>query len=135
MKMLPPQNIDAEKSLLGAILTEQSVMYDVMEILNPDDFYRADHGLIFKAMVRLFVKSNPIDIITVTEELTLSGDIDKVGGPQYIVSLTEDVPIVSNASQYASIIADKSVQRKLIKAGSDIAKAAYSPEGDINNLL
>lgn len=135
MKMLPPQNIDAEKSLLGAILTEQSVMYDIMEILNPDDFYRADHGLIFKAMVKLFVQSKPIDIITVTEELSNSNELDKVGGTQYIISLTEDVPIVSNASQYASIISDKSVQRKLIKAGSDIAKAAYSPEGDINNLL
>ena len=69
MKMLPPQNIDAERSALGAILTDQSVMLDVVEVLNPEDFYRADHGLIYKAMVRLFTQSKPIDIITVTEEL------------------------------------------------------------------
>lgn len=135
MKMLPPQNIDAEKSALGAILTDQSVMYDVLEVLNPEDFYRADHSLIFKAMVRLFNQSKPIDIITVTEELSASAELDKAGGPQYIISLTEDVPIVSNALQYASIVADKAVQRRLIKAGGDIAKEAYSPEGDINNLL
>lgn len=135
MKMLPPQNIDAEKSALGAILTDQSVMYDVLEVLNPEDFYRADHSLIFKAMVRLFNQSKPIDIITVTEELSATAELDKAGGPQYIISLTEDVPIVSNALQYASIVADKAVQRRLIKAGGDIAKEAYSPEGDINNLL
>ena len=124
MKMLPPQNIDAEKSLLGAILTEQSVMYDIMEILNPDDFYRADHGLIFKAMVKLFVQSKPIDIITVTEELSNSNELDKVGGTQYIISLTEDVPIVSNASQYASIISDKSVVKGIASGNSNPSYAS-----------
>lgn len=135
MKMLPPQNIDAEKSALGAILTDQSVMLDVMEVLNPEDFYRADHAAVYKAMVRLFTQSKPIDIITVTEELVSSGELDKAGGAQYIVSLTEEVPIVSNALQYASIVADKAVQRRLIKAGGDIAKAAYEPEGDVGNLI
>ena len=135
MKMLPPQNIDAEKSALGAILIDQSVMLDVIEVLNPEDFYRADHGLIYQSMVRLFSQSKPIDIITVTEELFSSGELEKAGGAQYVISLTEDVPIVSNALQYASIIADKAVQRRLIKAGGDIAKASYSPDGDINDLL
>ena len=135
MKMLPPQNIDAEKSVLGAILTEQSVMLDIMEILRPEDFYRADHGLIFSAMVRLFMQTKPIDVITVTEELTASGEIAKAGGPQYVISLTEDVPIVSNALQYAAIVSDKATQRRLIKAGGDIARASYAPEGDVNDLL
>ena len=85
MKMLPPQNIDAEKSVLGAILMDQSVMLDIMEILQPEDFYRADHSLIFSAMVHLFLQTKPIDIITVTEELTSSGDITKAGGPQYVI--------------------------------------------------
>ncbi|MBO5147735.1 MAG: replicative DNA helicase [Clostridia bacterium] len=135
MKMLPPQNIDAEKSTLGAILTDQSVMLDVVEVLNPEDFYRADHSLIYKAMVRLFTQSKPIDIITVTEELSSSGEIEKAGGASYIISLTEEVPITSNAVQYASIVADKAVQRRLIKAGGDIAKASYEPDGDINGLI
>ena len=86
-------------------------------------------------MVRPFSQSKPIDIITVTEELFSSGELEKAGGAQYVISLTEDVPIVSNALQYASIIADKAVQRRLIKAGGDIAKASYSPDGDINDLL
>lgn len=135
MKMLPPQNIDAEKSALGAILTDQSVMLDVMEVLNPEDFYRTDHCIIYKAMVRLFTQSKPIDIITVTEELVSSGELDKAGGAQYIVSLTEEVPIVSNALQYATIVSDKAVQRRLIKAGGDIAKASYAPEGDVSDLI
>ncbi len=135
MNMLPPQNIDAEKSVLGAILTDQSVMLDITDILRPEDFYRADHTLIFAAMVKLFTESKPIDVITVTEALTSSGDIAKAGGAQYIISLTEDIPIVSNALQYASIVSDKAVQRRLIKAGGDIAKASYAPEGDIGGLL
>ena len=90
MKMLPPQNIDAEKSALGAILIDQSVMLDVIEVLNPEDFYRADHGLIYQSMVRLFSQSKPIDIITVTEELFSSGELEKAGGAQYVISLTED---------------------------------------------
>lgn len=135
MKTLPPQNIDAEKSLLGAVLTDQSVMLDVLEILQPDDFYRTDHSIIFSAMVSLFNLSKPIDIITVTEELSSSGNLEKAGGPQYLISLTDDVQIVSNAVQYASIVSDKAIQRRLIKAGSDIVKAGYAPEGDINSLL
>ena len=85
-------------------------------------------------MVHLFLQTKPIDIITVTEELTSSGDITKQG-PQYVISLTEDVPIVSNALQYAAIVSDKAIQRRLIKAGGDIAKASYAPEGDVNGLL
>ena len=96
MKMLPPQNIDAEKSVLGSILVDSSVMYDVINLIKPDDFYRNDHELIFSAMCQLFNQNIPIDVITVSEKLTTTGDLDKAGGLQYLISLTEDVAIVSN---------------------------------------
>ena len=135
MKMLPPQNIDAEKSVLGSILVDSSVMYDVINKLKPDDFYRNDHELIFSAMCQLFNQNTPIDVITVSEKLTTTDDLDKAGGIQYLISLTDDVAIVSNAVQYVEIILDKSIQRKLIKAAGDIAKNAYQAQDNIAGLL
>lgn len=135
MKMLPPQNIDAEKSVLGSILVDSSVMYDVVNMIKPDDFYRNDHELIFSAMCQLFNQNIPIDVITVSEKLTTTGELDKAGGLQYLISLTDDVAIVSNAVQYVNIILNKSIQRKLIKAAGDIAKNSYQSLDDISGLL
>lgn len=132
---LPPQNIDAEKSLLGAILIDQSVILDVMAQVQSDDFYRKDHQLIFETMVWLSNKNQPIDIITVTDHLTVSGNIAAAGGVNYVVSLTEDVPLASNSVQYAQIVAEKALQRRLIQAATDIAKMAYEPEGDVPMVL
>ncbi len=135
MKMLPPQNIDAEKSVLGSILVDSSVMYDVVNMIKPDDFYRNDHELIFSAMCQLFNQNVPIDVITVSEKLTTTGELDKAGGLQYLISLTDDVAIVSNAVQYVNIILNKSIQRKLIKAAGDIAKNSYQSLDDVSGLL
>ena len=135
MKMLPPQNIDAEKSVLGSILVDSSVKYDVINLIKPDDFYRNDHELIFSAMCQLFNQNIPIDVITVSEKLTTTDDLDKAGGLQYLISLTEDVAIVSNAVQYVNIILNKSIQRKLIKAAGDIAKNSYQSLDDVSGLL
>jgi len=135
MKMLPPQNIDAEKSVLGSILIDSSVMYDVVNMIKPDDFYRTDHELIFAAMCQLFNQNTPIDVITVSEKLTTTGDLDKAGGLQYLISLTDDIAIVSNAVQYVNIILNKSIQRKLIKAAGDIAKNSYQSLDDVSGLL
>ena len=135
MKMLPPQNIDAEKSVLGSILVDSSVMYDVINLIKPDDFYRNDHELIFSAMCQLFNQNVPIDVITVSEKLTTTGELDKAGGLQYLISLTDDVAIVSNAVQYVNIILNKSIQRKLIKAAGDIAKNSYQSLDDVSGLL
>ncbi|MBP3391403.1 MAG: replicative DNA helicase [Clostridia bacterium] len=132
---LPPQNIEAERSLLGAILTDQSVILDVMASVNAEDFYRKDHQLIFEAMVKLSGKNQPIDMITVSDYLTSTGSISGAGGVDYIVSLTEDVPLASNAVQYAQIVSEKALQRRLIQASSEIAKMAYEPEGDVPNVL
>ena len=132
---LPPQNIEAEKSLLGALLMDQSVILDVMAAVKPEDFYRKDHQLIFESMVALSNKNQPIDLITVTDLLTSTGNISGAGGVDYIVSLTEDVPLASNAVQYAQIVSEKALQRRLIQTSTDIAKMAYEPDGDVPAVL
>ena len=132
---IPPQNIEAEKSLLGAIMMDQNVIYDVVAEVKAEDFYRKDHQLIFESMLWLSNKNQPIDLITVTDHLTSTGHIADAGGINYVAALTEDVPLASNAVQYAQIVAEKSLQRKLIQASAEIARMAYEPDGDVSNVL
>lgn len=132
---VPPQNIEAEKSLLGAILMDQNVIYDVMAELQPEDFYRKDHQLIYESMVWLSNKNQPIDMITVSDHLSSTGRMADAGGMNYVASLTEDVPLASNALQYAQIVSEKALQRRLIQASTEIARMAYEPEGDVASVL
>lgn len=132
---IPPNNIDAEKSVLGSILVSPDVMMDISDIVKADDFYRKDHEIIFSAMWDLFNANKPIDVVTVTEKLSQLGVLDKVGGIPYLGSLADEVPLASNAPQYAGIVAEKALQRRLIKCGQDIAKNAYEPEGDVAAVL
>ncbi|MBE7056461.1 MAG: replicative DNA helicase [Ruminococcaceae bacterium] len=132
---IPPNNIDAEKSVLGAVLVSPDVMMDILDIVKADDFYRKDHEIIFSAMTDLFNLNRPIDVVTVTEKLSQQGVLDKVGGIPYLGSLADEVPLASNAPQYAGIVAEKALQRRLIKCGQDIVKNAFEPEGDVSIVL
>lgn len=132
---IPPNNIDAEKSVLGAVLVSPDALMDIIDIIKPDDFYRKDHEAIFSAMMDLFNANKPIDVVTVTEKLSSLGVLDKVGGIPYLGSLADEVPLASNAPQYAGIVAEKALQRRLIKCAQDISKNAYEPEGDVAAAL
>lgn len=132
---IPPNNIDAEKSVLGAVLVSPDALLDIIDIIRPDDFYRKDHETIFSAMMDLFNANRPIDVVTVTEKLSSLGVLDKVGGIPYLGSLADEVPLASNAPQYARIVAEKALQRRLIKCAQDISKNAYEPEGDVSAAL
>lgn len=132
---IPPNNIDAEKSVLGAVLVSPDALLDIIDIIRPDDFYRKDHETIFSAMMDLFNANRPIDVVTVTEKLSSLGVLDKVGGIPYLGSLANEVPLASNAPQYARIVAEKALQRRLIKCAQDISKNAYEPEGDVSAAL
>ncbi len=132
---IPPNNIDAEKSVLGAILVLADVIMDVTDIVKPEDFYRKDHEIIFSAMMELFNANKPIDVVTVTEKLSQMGVLEKVGGIPYLGSLADEVPLASNAPQYATIVAEKALQRRLIKCGQDITKNAFDTEGDVTAVL
>ena len=122
---LPPQNLEAEQCVLGSILLQQGALVKVLEFLIADDFYRDAHKTIFKSMVALFEKNEPQDIITVTNILKDRNDLDEIGGPAYLSTLTDIVPVAANIVYYAHIIRSKAVLRRLIHVASDIRTEVF----------
>lgn len=135
MGKLQPQAPDLEEAVLGAMMLEQSAVNAVIDILKPESFYREAHQRIFNGIVQLFSKSEPIDILTVTNQLRLQGDLDFVGGAYYISQLTNKVASTANIEFHARIIAQKYIQRELIRISSDIIKDAYDETTDVFDLL
>ena len=131
---IPPQNLDAEKSLLGAVLIDEEVLADAAEITHPSDFYDKNHGLIFAGMMRLFEKHKPVDLLTLTDELKRKDELELVGGSAYLTELTNYVPTAAHASAYAEMIAQAAVRRRLIKASGDISELGYD-ESPTHELL
>lgn len=132
---IPPHNDDAEKSVLGSILLDKDAFYEVLEILRPDDFYSEMHREIYSAAIELYRKSQPIDILTVSEELKKRKSLEMVGGRAYIALLSTVVPSTSNAGQYAKIIAEKAVLRSLIGTASDIIEKGYQEKMESAEVL
>ena len=104
---LPPQNIETEASLFSAILIDNRVLNEVMEILRPPDFYKSAHQKIFEAMIDLFQKEEPVDLVTLANRLSDNGKLEAVGGGAYLAKLVDEVPMAVNAKHYANIIHDK----------------------------
>ena len=121
---VPPQDIVAEKSLLGAIMLSDAVMPEILTIIKPRDFYDKRHEIIFAAMVSLYDQHKPIDLLTLTSELKAQKKLKEIGGAPYLTELSNFVPAASHAKAYAEIIEQASVRRRLIKAGSEIANKA-----------
>lgn len=132
---LPPQNLEAEQCVLGSILLQQGALVKILELLSPDDFYRQAHKTIFAAMVILFEKNEPQDIITVTNILQNRNQLDDVGGPAYLSSLTDIVPVAANIIYYAQIIRSKAILRRLIQTSTEIAARCYEEQDDIDSLV
>ncbi|MDO4780907.1 MAG: replicative DNA helicase [Candidatus Saccharibacteria bacterium] len=132
---LPPQNLDAEKSLLGAVLIDEEVLADVTEHVKPADFYDKNHGLIFAGMVRLFEKHKPVDLLTLTDELKRKDELELIGGSAYLTELTNYVPTAAHAEAYAEMVAQKAVRRRLIKASADITELGYDESTTTQELL
>jgi replicative DNA helicase len=132
---IPPQNIEAEQSVLGSMLLDKDLIPGVIEILKKDDFYREDHAEIFEAIINLFDRAEPIDIITVSEKLKERGTLDKVGGLEYITNIATGVHTTANAKYYANIVEEKSLLRKLIQASSEIMAISYEAAEDVNIIL
>ena len=132
---LPPQNLDAEKSLLGAVLIDEEVLADVTEHVRPSDFYDKNHGLIFAGMVRLFEKHKPVDLLTLTDELKRKDELELIGGSAYLTELTNYVPTAAHAEAYAEMVAQKAVRRRLIKASADITELGYDESTTTQELL
>ncbi len=132
---VPPQNIDAEKSLLGAILIDEGVLADVSEVVKPKDFYDKNHELIFDGIMRLYEKHKPVDMLTLTDELKRKDHLSLVGGSAYLSELTNYVPTAAHAEAYAELVAQKAVRRRLIKASGEISEMGYDENTDVQELL
>ncbi|MCD4682350.1 MAG: replicative DNA helicase [Bacteroidales bacterium] len=132
---IPPQAIDLEEAVLGALMLEQNALTAVIDILNPEVFYKEAHQIIYKAIHKLFAKSEPIDILTVTNELKSSGELELIGGAYKITELTNRVASTANIEYHARIISQKFIQRELIKISSEIIKEAFEDTTDVFDLL
>lgn len=132
---LPPQNIEAEQAVLGAIFLEPSSLTMASEILIPDDFYRAGHQKIFQMMLKLSDKGKAVDLITVTEELAAGKLLEDIGGVSYLSELAGSVPTAANIEYYAKIVEEKSLLRRLIRTATNIATDGYTREDEVEVLL
>ncbi|MFT5727863.1 MAG: replicative DNA helicase [Desulforhopalus sp.] len=132
---IPPQNTEAEQAVLGSILLKADLLGTVLELIKPNDFYKDSHKIIFESMVDLFEKNEPQDLLTVSNLLSNTNQIDKIGGPAYLASLTSIVPVTANIASYAKIIREKSILRRLITVNTDIASRCYEQQNDIDILV
>jgi len=132
---VPPQAVDLEEAVLGAIMLEKDALASVIDILKSEVFYKEAHQIIYRAITRLFAKSEPVDILTVTEELKSSGELEIVGGAYYVTMLTNRVVSAANVEYHTRIVTEKFIQRELIRISSDIIKDAYEETTDVFDLL
>lgn len=130
-----PQAVQLEEAVLGALMLDRDALPMVMDILRPESFYKEGHQLVYRAVIRLFERSNPVDLLTVTEELKKSGDLEKAGGGYYLVELTHRVASAANIEYHARIIAQKHIQRELIRVSTNVIRDAYEDTTDVFNLL
>ncbi len=130
-----PHNLEAEKSVLGAILINNHAFNQAAEVIDSQDFFRDAHRRIFEKMVTLTDRNEPVDMVTLRDELTRSGELDEVGGPAYVSALTDGVPRSANVEYYAKIVKEKSTLRRLIQSSNEVLARAYDAEEDADTLL
>ena len=132
---IPPQNIEAEQSILGGILIENEAINKVMEILTPNDFYRDAHRKIFSTLIDLSERDEPADLITLTNELRKKDQLDSIGGASSLASLIASVPTAANIEYYAKIVREKATLRSLIETSTEIITQSYQDRGDVESFL
>ncbi|WP_066567422.1 replicative DNA helicase [Snodgrassella sp. CFCC 13594] len=129
MLSVPPHSMEAEQSVLGGLLLENSAWDRIADVINEHDFYRHEHRLIFKAIAQLIELSRPADVITVQEELQRREELDAAGGFEYLINLAQNTPSAANIRRYAEIVRERSIMRQLAQVGTEIARTAYNPQG------
>jgi len=135
IERLPPQNVDAEEAILGALLIDPDAIIRVATFLNPEDFYREKHGWIYDTALTLHDRREPIDLLTVCDELEHRQQLDEVGGPAFITALTNAVPTSIHAEHYARIVERTATRRRLIEAAGQIAALAYQEADDVDEVV
>jgi len=132
---LPPQSLEAEESILSAILVDNDTLLEVLEILSPEDFYRSAHQKIFSAISELFLRNEPVDLVTLTNILREHDRLEEIGGAAYLANLVDTVPLAVNAQYYAKIVYDKACLRRLIEKTNSIAKRCFEDRGDVDSVI
>jgi replicative DNA helicase len=132
---VPPQAVELEEAVLGAVMLEKDVILEVIDILKPESFYKEEHQKIFQAIIDLTSANKAIDLLTVTEELRKKKELDEVGGPLYITQLTTRVASAAHVEFHARIVAQKYIQRELIRVSSEIQSRAFDESTDVDDLL
>ncbi len=132
---LPPQNLEAERACLGSMLLDREAIEVAIDVLTDEDFYSEQHRIIFRTLLELYGRSTPVDIVTLTDYLRGSGELDSAGGVGYISSLLDETPTSANAEYYAKIVEQKSLLRKLIRASSSAISLCYNTEKDAYEIV
>ena len=132
---IPPHSIEAEQSVLGAMITDKEAINTAIEIIKPIDFYKEANGEIYEAILVLFNKNEPVDLITLSEELKQRGTLDNVGGLTYLANLSSGVATTANSKYYCKIVEEKSILRRLIKSSNEIMAKAYDDSEEVNVII
>ncbi|HEY0905318.1 MAG TPA: replicative DNA helicase [Marmoricola sp.] len=131
----PPQDMAAEQSVLGAMLISKDAIADVTEVLRGTDFYRPSHETVYDAIIDLYGRGEPVDMVTVAAELQRRGELQRIGGAPYLHTLSANVPIAANAGYYAEIVREKAILRRLVNAGTRIVQIGYAGEGQVDDIV
>ena len=132
---IPPNDTEAEQAVLGSMLTDKDAVILAIETLKEDDFYREDNKAIYSAMLNLYNRAEPIDIITVKEELVSIGKFEAVGGIEYLAELPEKVPTTANVDKYIKIVEEKAILRSLIKVSNEIITLGYDQTQEVETIM
>ncbi|MFH1759304.1 MAG: replicative DNA helicase [Patescibacteria group bacterium] len=132
---LPPQNIEAEESVLGSLMIDKDALIKVADVLLPDDFYKPAHARIYEVALKLYEKHQPVDILSVTNKLKEANILNDIGGSNYLTELMERVPTASHVEYYAKLVKEKKILRDLISASAEITETAFKPTDDVEDVL
>lgn len=132
---VPPHDLEAEQAIIGSMLTDKDAVISAIEVLKEEDFYREDNKAIYTAILNLYNRAEPIDIITVKAELEAMGKFEQVGGLEYLAELPEKVPTTANAMKYIKIVEEKSLLRRLIHTANEIIELGYNPTEDVEDIM
>ena len=132
---IPPHDLEAEQAVIGSMLTDKDAVMRAIELLDLESFYRDDNKAVFEAISNLYARSEPVDLITVKDELTSMGLFEKVGGMEYLALLPDKVPTTANVEKYINIVKEKATLRSLIKTANEIIELGYNPTEDVEDII
>ena len=135
LNKIPPHDTEAEQAVIGSMLTDKEAIINAIEVLKDEDFYREDNKIIYEAILNLYNRAEPVDIITLKSELASMGKLEQVGGLEYLAELPDKVPTTANVDKYIKIVEEKSMLRKLISTANDIIKLGYDESQDVDDIM